>query len=398
MVSNKTRNGIGFDDLLALTFCDPKVYPVDLDILQASVTPREVWKRNHQGISLMWIKKKKGVGSAQKLHTLGIVTLFNIISLLDDVSYHLSEFIFIHKNQVVFGTLYLTTLVKDEKGTLSPLLKLQSWEVSWNTAGCMANLSPPYRGRDRCWVEAFGPYFQTEWSSSIKGPGRRGGTGGKWVLPAPSLSASTSGKQWPGKTLKLTSLQARTFPQVGSIGWTGQQGACALRVNNVLWSSLYHNYGRYSILYLLSLFLISQLVRKMDQERKSESLSILKTPTSALVTQGLGGSARMLNGFLDSSLFHKQSFWFFSFHLNEVISGYNSMVVGAGWLGDSGSKEPAIGAYVCSFPFIMLHETLIWLQPKNGMPGIRWPREPSSQSFPDSIILMPAHTEEAPIA
>lgn len=74
----------------------------------------------------MWIKKKKGVGSAQKLHTLGIVTLFNIISLLDDVSYHLSEFIFIHKNQVVFGTLYLTTLVKDEKGTLSPLLKLQS--------------------------------------------------------------------------------------------------------------------------------------------------------------------------------------------------------------------------------------------------------------------------------
>lgn len=123
MVSNKIRNGIGFDDLLALTFCDPKVYPVDLDILQASIPPREVWKRNNQGISLMWIKKKKGVGLAQKLHTLGIVTLFNIISLLDDVSYHLSEFIFIHKNQVVSGTLYLTTLVKET-------LILHSWGCS----------------------------------------------------------------------------------------------------------------------------------------------------------------------------------------------------------------------------------------------------------------------------
>lgn len=185
---------------------------------------------------------------------------------------------------------------------------------------------------------------------------------------------------------------------MGSIGWTGQKGACALRVNNVLWSSLYHNYGRYSILYLLSLFLISQLVQKMDKERKCETLSILKTPTSALATQGLRGSARMLHGFLHSSLSHKQSFWFFSFTWMKVIPGYNSMVVGAGWLGDSGSKEPAIGTYVCSFPFIMLHETLIWLQPKNGMPGIRWPREPSPQSLPDSFIFMPAHTEKAPIA
>lgn len=74
----------------------------------------------------MWIKKKKGVSSAQKLHTLGIVILFNIISRLDDVSYHLSEFIFIHKNQVVFGTLFLITLMKDEKGTLI----LHSWSCS----------------------------------------------------------------------------------------------------------------------------------------------------------------------------------------------------------------------------------------------------------------------------
>lgn len=74
----------------------------------------------------MWIKKKKGVSSAQKLHTLGIVILFNIISHLDDVSYHLSEFIFIHKNQVVFGTLFLITLMKDEKGTLI----LHSWSCS----------------------------------------------------------------------------------------------------------------------------------------------------------------------------------------------------------------------------------------------------------------------------
>lgn len=42
MFSNKIRNGIGFDDLLALAFCDPTVYAFDLDILHASVTPREV--------------------------------------------------------------------------------------------------------------------------------------------------------------------------------------------------------------------------------------------------------------------------------------------------------------------------------------------------------------------
>ena len=42
MFSNKIRNRIGFDDLSALTFCDPKVYTSDLDILQAYVTPRDI--------------------------------------------------------------------------------------------------------------------------------------------------------------------------------------------------------------------------------------------------------------------------------------------------------------------------------------------------------------------
>lgn len=41
-VSNKIRNGIGFDDWLALTFCGLKVYAFDLDILQGSVTPSEI--------------------------------------------------------------------------------------------------------------------------------------------------------------------------------------------------------------------------------------------------------------------------------------------------------------------------------------------------------------------
>lgn len=44
--------------------------------------------------------------------------VFNNISLPEDVSYHLSEFIFIHKDQVVFGSLFLTALSNDERGAL----------------------------------------------------------------------------------------------------------------------------------------------------------------------------------------------------------------------------------------------------------------------------------------
>lgn len=72
-----------------------------------------------------------------------------------------------------------------------------------------------------------------------------------------------------------------------------------------------------------------------------------------------------------------------------------------GMVGENGSREPAIGRYVCSFPFIMLHETLTWQQPKNVTPDTKWLLEPSPQNFPDSftfMIFMPAHTQEASTA
>lgn len=71
----------------------------------------------------------------------------------------------------------------------------------------------------------------------------------------------------------------------------------------------------------------------MDKERKCETLSILKTPTSALATQGLGGSARMLNGLPVPQTILLVLF----FHLNESnpwvqFCGGRGGVLGRQWL------------------------------------------------------------------
>lgn len=323
MVSNKIRNGIGFD-LLALTFCDPKVYPVDLDILQASVPPEKFEKqpRNFTYVD----KKKKGVGLAQKLHTLGIVALLNIISLLDDVSYHLSEFIFIHKNQVVSGTLYLTTLVKETLILHSEACSHEKF--SWNTAGCSQPFPSLQRQRQML-VEAFGPYFQTEWSSSIKGPGRWGGTGGPNGSTLPPSSHSHKWKAVTWEDIKTDLSASPNFPSGGFHRLDWATGSLCLKSKQCPLIQPLSQYGRYSILYLLSLFLISQLVQKMDQERKCDHWSILKPQLQPWWHRDSEGLQECwMVSFTPPCSTNNPSGSFL--HLNEVISGYNSMVVGGG--------------------------------------------------------------------
>lgn len=136
-------------------------------------------------------------------------------------------------------------------------------------------------------------------------------------------------------------------------------------------------------------FLFLNWFRKWT-ERKCESLSILKTPTAALVTQGLRGSARMLNGFLHPpcSTNNPLVLFFPPEWSNLWVQFYGR----GGWLGDSGSKEPAIGAYVCSFPIHHASWNSYLTTAQEWHARHQMTSRFSSQSFPTPLSLCP-HTQ-----
>lgn len=66
----------------------------------------------------MWMKKKKKKFSKEVTCLRNCSFVFHVISLLEDVTYHLSELIFIYKDQVVFGSLLFQLLATMREGHL----------------------------------------------------------------------------------------------------------------------------------------------------------------------------------------------------------------------------------------------------------------------------------------
>lgn len=140
-----------------------------------------------------------------------------------------------HKNQVVSGTF---TNHSCEGNTHSPLLRAAVMRSFLKYCWMLGQPFPPYRGRDRCWVEAFGPYFQTGEAHLSKDLGVGEEQGQMGPLPTFPLHRLTSDSDLGNIKTDLSA--SPNFPSGGFHRLDWATGACALRVNNVLWSSLYH--------------------------------------------------------------------------------------------------------------------------------------------------------------
>lgn len=110
---------------------------------------------------------------------------------------------------------------------------------------------------------------------------------------------------WAG----VISLQTQTFPQVCSIAWIGQKGVCKRelvpesKLCSLIWH--YHKQGQaFDSLSPEFVVLFLSWFRKWTKRRSVISWASSK-PQHQPRQQGLRGSARMLNGFLCSSLSHK---------------------------------------------------------------------------------------------